>query len=47
MESAIDYEFRTTCVRPFVDANVIRDIAKIIEGAELYALQPFYNANVL
>ncbi|MGD8522098.1 MAG: hypothetical protein PVF56_13210 [Desulfobacterales bacterium] len=30
-----------------MDANVIRDIAKIIEGAKLYALQPFNNANVL
>jgi pyruvate formate lyase activating enzyme len=47
MVSAMDYEFRTTCVKPFVDANIIRNIAKIIEGAKLYVLQPFNNANVL
>ena len=47
MVSAMDYEFRTTCVKPFVDANTIRNIAKIIEGARLYVLQPFNNTNVL
>lgn len=47
MVSAMDYEFRTTCVKPFVDANIIRNIAKIIEGARLYVLQPFNNTNVL
>jgi hypothetical protein len=30
-----------------VDANIIRNIAKIIEGASLYVLQPFNNTNVL
>jgi pyruvate formate lyase activating enzyme len=47
MESAIAYEFRTTCVKSFIDAKIIRDIAKIIEGAMLYALQPFNNSKVL
>jgi pyruvate formate lyase activating enzyme len=36
-----DYEFRTTCVRPFVDLRVIGKIGGIIEGASLYALQSF------
>jgi len=47
MESALAYEFRTTCVKPFVDAKIIRNIVKIIEGAMLYALQPFNNSKVL
>ena len=47
MESALAYEFRTTCVKPFVDAKIIRNIAKIIEGAMFYALQPFNNSKVL
>jgi pyruvate formate lyase activating enzyme len=47
MESAIAYEFRTTCVRPFVDAYIIGKIANIIEGAMLYALQRFRNTGVL
>jgi pyruvate formate lyase activating enzyme len=47
MVSDTDYEFRTTCVKPFVDANIIKNIAKIIEGASLYVLQPFNNTNVL
>lgn len=47
MESALAYEFRTTCVKPFVDAKIIRNIAKIIEGAMLYTLQPFNNSKVL
>ena len=47
MESAIAYEFRTTCAKPFVDAKIIRNIVKIIEGAMLYALQSFNNLKVL
>jgi len=47
MESAIPYEFRTTCVKPFVDAKIIWDIANIIEGARLYVLQRFNNRRVL
>ncbi|MGD9372935.1 MAG: anaerobic ribonucleoside-triphosphate reductase activating protein [Desulfobacterales bacterium] len=47
MESAIAHEFRTTCVKPFVDARVIRKIAEIIDGAMLYVLQPFNNSIVL
>jgi len=47
MESTITYEFRTTCVQPFVDAQIIGKIANIIEGAVLYALQRFHNIGVL
>ena len=42
MASAPDYEFRTTCVRPIVDEQIIESIAATIEGAKRYALQPFH-----
>jgi pyruvate formate lyase activating enzyme len=47
MESNIDYEFRTTCVKPMVDENAIEDIARTIKGARLFALQHFNNREVL
>jgi pyruvate formate lyase activating enzyme len=47
MESGVLYEFRTTCVRPIVDARAIETIARRIQGASLYALQKFHNAEVL
>jgi pyruvate formate lyase activating enzyme len=47
MSAGIDYEFRTTCVRPFVDARIIRRIGRCIQGARLYALQAFHAADVL
>ncbi|MDZ7667701.1 MAG: anaerobic ribonucleoside-triphosphate reductase activating protein [Desulfotignum sp.] len=39
MASAPDYEFRTTCVRPFIDASVMEQIAGQIKGARRYVLQ--------
>lgn len=47
MESGLDYEFRTTCVRPIVNASAIENIARIIQGANLFALQNFHPAEVL
>ena len=47
MESDLAYEFRTTCVKPFVDPNIIEKISKIINGAMLYVLQRFYKNRVL
>jgi pyruvate formate lyase activating enzyme len=47
MESALAYEFRTTCVKPLVNAHVIQSIVKNIEGAMLYALQRFNNTEIL
>ncbi|MFZ5571989.1 MAG: anaerobic ribonucleoside-triphosphate reductase activating protein [Thermodesulfobacteriota bacterium] len=41
MTSAPDYEFRTTCVRPFVDAEILARILEHIEGARRYCLQRF------
>ena len=47
MESDMDYEFRTTCVRPFVTSRIIGNIVKIIKGTMLYALQRFQDTGVL
>ncbi len=47
MAAGISYEFRTTCVKPFVDQPVIEKISHAIQGARCYALQQFKNENVL
>ena len=46
MESALAYEFRTTCAAPFVNETTVASIAKTIEGALCYVLQPFNNRAV-
>lgn len=47
MDSAPDYEFRTTCIKPLVSESVINNIGRRIKGAKRYALQRFHNINVL
>jgi pyruvate formate lyase activating enzyme len=47
MESNIPYEFRTTCIKPLVSSGIIERIAKLIQGAHLYALQRFQGEKVL
>ena len=47
MESPVPYEFRTTCVKPIVNAQHIGNIARMIQGAMLYALQRFHKTEVL
>ena len=47
MESGIDYEFRTTCVKPIVTLEAIENISHLIQGARLYALQRFRSNDVL
>ena len=47
MESGIDYEFRTTCVKPIVTFETIENISQLIQGARRYALQRFRNNAVL
>ena len=47
MKSGIDYEFRTTCVKPIVTARTIENILQLIPGAKLYAMQRFRNGDVL
>jgi len=47
MDSGVDYEFRTTCVRPLVTSATIRHIARLISGSRCYALQPFRDCRML
>jgi len=47
MESAIAYEFRTTCLKPIVTTTVIENISRLIKGARLYALQRFHKSRML
>ena len=47
MESDVPYEFRTTCIKPFVDTQIVANIAKVIQGSRLYALQRFQDTTVL
>ena len=41
MSGPVEYEFRTTVVKEFHDADSFRGIAKLIDGAEKYFLQCF------
>ena len=47
MGSGVDYEFRTTCVKPIVTPQAMENIARLIQGAKLYVLQRFRNIRVL
>jgi pyruvate formate lyase activating enzyme len=47
MDSGIDYEFKTTCVKPLVDEKVVENIGRLIRNARLYVLQQCYSAKVL
>jgi pyruvate formate lyase activating enzyme len=47
MASGIDYEFRTTCVKPIVSRRTIENILHLIHGARLYVLQRFRNSELL
>ncbi|QTA84561.1 anaerobic ribonucleoside-triphosphate reductase activating protein [Desulfonema magnum] len=47
MESGLPYEFKTTCIKPLVNDQIIENISHIIHGARLYALQEFRNTEVL
>jgi pyruvate formate lyase activating enzyme len=45
--SGLPHEFRTTCVRPFVDLDRIAAMARCIAGAPLYALQALQTESLL
>jgi pyruvate formate lyase activating enzyme len=47
MASGIDYEFRTTCVKPWVTPATVARIACLIQGSRLYALQTFRSDRLL
>ncbi|BCR03789.1 anaerobic ribonucleoside-triphosphate reductase activating protein [Desulfuromonas versatilis] len=46
-ESGIQYEFRTTCVPGYVEAEDIQAMGALIQGAELWVLQQFEQAHSL
>ena len=39
-EIGLNYEFRTTCVKPLMNEKIIKNIGEMIKGAEKYILQP-------
>ncbi len=39
MEKAPEYEFRTTCCKPFINKDILNDIGKMINKASKYVLQ--------
>jgi pyruvate formate lyase activating enzyme len=47
MTSGVDYEFRTTCVRPFVTEERIRPMAMAVRGARRFILQRFNSSKTL
>jgi pyruvate formate lyase activating enzyme len=47
MTSGVDYEFRTTCVGPFVDDARIQSMALAIQGARRFILQTFNPSKTL
>jgi len=47
MDSSLPHEFRTTCVKPFVDRQIIEHLVRIVSGANLYVLQRFNNTRIL
>jgi len=44
LSSDIAHEFRTTCVKPFVDRDTVARMARMISGAQRYFLQRFSSA---
>lgn len=47
LEAQIAHEFKTTCIKPIVNATVIKTISRLIQGADRYALQYFQDTAVL
>jgi len=45
--SGLSHEFRTTCIRPLIDPQIVERICGLISGADLYVLQRFRLSHVL
>jgi pyruvate formate lyase activating enzyme len=45
--SGLSHEFRTTCIRPLIDKQIMETICGLIQGADLYVLQQFRLSHVL
>ncbi|MFC1814136.1 anaerobic ribonucleoside-triphosphate reductase activating protein [Thermodesulfobacteriota bacterium] len=43
MQSNIPYEFRTTCIKPLVDKDVVERISRLVKDSMLYTLQQFHH----
>ena len=43
----LDYEFRTTCVKPLITESLIEQIACAIQGARRFTLQKFHPTDML
>ena len=41
LSSGLDYQFRTTVIKPFLDEEDLSKIASFLQGAKRYILQPF------
>jgi pyruvate formate lyase activating enzyme len=39
LKSSIDHEFRTTCVKPFVNTAMIENLVPMVSGANLFSFQ--------
>jgi pyruvate formate lyase activating enzyme len=47
MAAELEYEFRTTCVKPLVTPGTVERIARLIQGCRRYALQSFRENSLL
>lgn len=47
MNASCDYEFRTTCLKPYTDKKAVDEILACINGAKRYILQPFRSGRTL
>ena len=47
MGSGVPYEFRTTCVKPLFDEEILKVVLKRIQGARRYVLQRFHATKLL
>lgn len=47
MNGPVDYEFRTTCVKPYHDENAMGEIGRWLAGAKQYYLQKFVDSGDL
>jgi pyruvate formate lyase activating enzyme len=45
--SGLSHEFRTTCIRPLIDKQIMERICSLIQGADLYVLQQFRLSHIL
>jgi pyruvate formate lyase activating enzyme len=47
LKSGVAHEFRTTCIHPLVDLPIIKTISRLVEGADLFALQQLHTRQTL